>query len=100
RQRPAEFESGAERRQADDVLGMAGKQKLLDHVKRQQRSHAIIGKPLCEFGRRKDRKPGRMATERLARDAAFLVHAAPSADPAPSKRKLASPRARAPARRS
>ena len=81
----------AERRKTDDVLGMAGKQKLLDHVQRQQRSHAIIGEPLREFGYRKDRKPGRMATERLARDAAFLVHACPLRGPCACEEEVGKP---------
>ena len=32
------------------MLGVAGKQQLLDHVQREQRGHAVIGKALPHLG--------------------------------------------------
>ena len=45
------------------MLGVAGQKQLLDHVQREQRSHAVVRKTLGKLGRSENRETGRMPAE-------------------------------------
>ena len=42
------------------MFGVARQKQLLDHVQREQRRHAVIGKALGELSPGEDREAGRM----------------------------------------
>ena len=65
--RATQFEQMAQGGQANDMLGMAGKQQLLDHVEYEQPGHPIIGKPLPQLGAREDEQPARPLSLSLMR---------------------------------
>ena len=45
-----DFDRAAKWGEAGDMLGVTGKQQLVDHVEHQQCGHAVIGKALPRFG--------------------------------------------------